>query len=60
MSYVAFVLYPQKPVCWLSQTKSDDAYVELEQIDSDLDYINDNADVNSQLENIGISPTTYL
>ena len=25
-------------------------------IDSDPDYVNDNTDVNSQLENIGISP----
>ena len=37
------------------QSKSDDAFVELEQIDSDPDFVNDNTDVNSQLENIGIS-----
>ena len=38
------------------QSKPDDALVELGQIDSDPDYVNDNTDVNSQLENIGISP----
>ena len=44
--------------CWKSiakQSKSDDAFVDLEQIDSDPDYVNDNTVVNSQLENIGIS-----
>ena len=38
------------------QSKPDDALVELGQIDSDPDYVNDNTDVNSQFENIGISP----
>ena len=28
----------------------------MEQIDFDPDYVNENIDVNSQLENIGISP----
>ena len=40
----------------VKQSKSDDAFVEMEQIDSDPDYVNDNTDVNSRLENIGISP----
>ena len=40
------------------QSKFDDALVELEQINSDTDYVNDDTDVNSQLENIGISPVS--
>ena len=55
-------LIPGKKLCVscrksiAKQSKSDDALRELEQIDSDPDYVNDNTDVNSQLENIGISP----
>ena len=55
-------LVPGKKLCVscrksiAKQSKSDDALVELEQIDSDPDYVNDNTDVNSQLENIHISP----
>ena len=58
---MALILYPGKNCvsCHKSiakQTKSNDAHVELELIDSDSDYINDNPDVNSWLESIGISP----
>ena len=64
MNYLALILCVEKTViCWKpigKQSKSDDVFVQLEQIDSDLDYINDNTDVNSQLENIGISPTLVL
>ena len=55
-------LVPGKKLCVscrksiAKRSKSDDALVELEQIDSDPDYVNDNTDVNSQLENIHISP----
>ena len=55
-------MYLEKKLCVscqksiAKQSKSDDALVELEQIDSDPDYVNDNTDVNSQLENIHISP----
>ena len=60
MNYLALILCVEKTViCWKpigKQSKSDDVFVQLEQIDSDLDYINDNTDVNSQLQNIGISP----
>ena len=55
-------LIPRKKLCAGceksigKQSKSDDAFVEMQQIDSDPDYVNDNTDVNSQFENIGISP----
>ena len=56
------MLIPGKKLCVTcresgKQSRSDDAFdfVELEQIDSDPDYVNENTDVNSQLENIGIS-----
>ena len=62
MNYLALILYPEKNLCVscqnliAKQSKSDDALVELEQINFDPDYVNENIDVNSQLENIGISP----
>ena len=55
-------LIPGKKLCVscrksiAKQSKSHDALLELEQIDSNHDYGNDNTDVNTQLENIGISP----
>ena len=45
--------------CWkliAKQSKSDDAHAELNQINSDPDYVNDDTDVNSQLENTHILP----
>ena len=59
MNYLALILSLDCVCCRKSiakQSKSDDAFVELEQIDSDPDYANDDTDVNSQLENMGISP----
>ena len=65
INYNALSLYPKKNCvsCWKpieKQSKLDDSFVELEKIDSDPDYIIDNTDVNSQLENIGISPIRVM
>ena len=61
MNYLVLILSSEKNCvsCWKSiakQSQSHDVFVELEQIDSDPAYVNDNTGVNSQLENIGISP----
>ena len=52
MNYLALILFSEKNCvsCRKSiakQSKSHDVFIELEQIDSDPDYVNDNTDVNS-------------